>query len=340
MHDSLNDIQHYLGAFAEETLENGIGILLPYIDDIYLPLNAFTLGLGVTGIAHGTEILIKSAIANAHPLLLFDYKGVSRKPPKDDRLELVHLFDRQSIAFDQLPYALWAATEFKIADTDVFDSFRELRNKIEHFCVPNERPHDLLKDAVSFLFFVVNPILKRFFSSDVWTLVRPYGVSALHRYASLKGINVDEPDWLSRFDLERESKSIAEIRQLSESHRIATKKASRRCSHYVVNGLSLVVPAEHQATANRRSIRIEGNTANIHSYSVPLSPTGDGNATHYSCHTPATEEIAIRCVRLVASLGGDYEITKILEGEACHEVSSWQSHIERLNLKRIEVSRY
>ena len=45
VHDSLTDIQHYLGAFAEETLEHGIVILLPYIEDVYLPLNAFTLGL-------------------------------------------------------------------------------------------------------------------------------------------------------------------------------------------------------------------------------------------------------------------------------------------------------
>lgn len=263
---------------------------------------------------------------------------MSKRPPKDDRLELEHLFDRQSIAFDQLPYALWAATEYKIANIEIFDSFRELRNKIEHFCVPNEKPHELLQDAVKFLFFVVNPILKKFFSSDVWTLVRPCGVSALMNYAKLRNVAVDDPDWLSSFDIESESKAIARIRQIAKSHRIASQNASRRCSHYVINGLSLVIPAGHQDTANRRSIRIEGNTANIRTYGVPLSPTGTGAPTHYSCHTPATEEIAIRCVRLVASLGGSYEITRVLEGEACHDVSSWQAHIDQLGLKRIDVS--
>ncbi|HIF5875090.1 TPA: hypothetical protein ACX3FO_004437 [Vibrio parahaemolyticus] len=114
---------------------------------------------GVLQAAHAAELIIKAAIAEQHPLLIFSSLPKSRKGD-DSFLSLSDLFESgKTIQYSELPEKLWAATGYKIEDIGLFNSFGKLRNCIQHFATPDI---DLRTETSRFIYLVIDPILEHF----------------------------------------------------------------------------------------------------------------------------------------------------------------------------------
>ncbi|EGR0400116.1 hypothetical protein [Vibrio parahaemolyticus] len=114
---------------------------------------------GVLQAAHAAELIIKAAIAEQHPLLIFSSLPKSRKGD-DSFLSLSDLFESgKTIQYSELPEKLWAATGYKIEDISLFNSFGKLRNCIQHFATPDI---DLRTETSRFIYLVIDPILEHF----------------------------------------------------------------------------------------------------------------------------------------------------------------------------------
>lgn len=116
---------------------------------------------GVLQAAHAAELIIKAAIAEQHPLLIFSSLPKSKKDD-DGFLSLNDLFESgKTIQYSELPEKLWAATGFKIEDIGLFNSFGKLRNCIQHFATPDI---DLRTETSRFIYLVIDPILEHFWN--------------------------------------------------------------------------------------------------------------------------------------------------------------------------------
>ena len=114
---------------------------------------------GVLQAAHAAELIIKAAIAEQHPLLIFSSLPKSKKGD-DSFLSLSDLFESgKTIQYSELPEKLWAATGYKIEDIGLFNSFGKLRNCIKHFATPDI---DLRTETSRFIYLVIDPILEHF----------------------------------------------------------------------------------------------------------------------------------------------------------------------------------
>ncbi|EJA7356598.1 hypothetical protein ACVD1N_25405 [Vibrio parahaemolyticus] len=114
---------------------------------------------GVLQAAHAAELIIKAAIAEQHPLLIFSSLPKSKKGD-DSFLSLNDLFESgKTIQYSELPEKLWAATGYKIEDIGLFNSFGKLRNCIQHFATPDI---DLRTETSRFIYLVIDPILEHF----------------------------------------------------------------------------------------------------------------------------------------------------------------------------------
>ncbi len=155
MHPDLKDI-------SEHMREIGLGVLSQ------AQVNACFVGYknrldeGVFAIiqaAHAAEILIKAAIAEQHPLLIFSQLPKSINV-NGDLLDFESLFESgRTLEYNELPERLWATTGYKIQDITIFNSFGKLRNGIQHFAVPDE---ELRIIATDFIYKVIDPILEHF----------------------------------------------------------------------------------------------------------------------------------------------------------------------------------
>jgi len=109
--------------------------------------------------AHAAEILIKAAIAEQHPLLIFSQLPKSINA-NGDLLDFESLFESgRTLEYNELPERLWATTGYKIQELSTFNSFGKLRNGIQHFAVPDE---ELSIIATEFIYKVIDPILEHF----------------------------------------------------------------------------------------------------------------------------------------------------------------------------------
>ena len=114
---------------------------------------------GVLQAAHAAELIIKAAIAEQHPLLIFSSLPKSKKGD-DSFLSLSDLFESgKTLQYSELPEKLWAATGYKIEDIGLFNSFGKLRNCIQHFATPDI---DLRTETSRFIYLVIDPILEHF----------------------------------------------------------------------------------------------------------------------------------------------------------------------------------
>ena len=90
----------------------------------------------VINIAHSFEILIKSKIVEEHPLLIFD-KLSNNEKIKSKELDFDDLLENgRTIEYSKLPYRLWATTNYKIKEIELYNSFGKIRNQIIHFHIP------------------------------------------------------------------------------------------------------------------------------------------------------------------------------------------------------------
>ncbi len=73
--------------------------------------------------AHAAELLIKAAIAEQHPLLIFSQLPKSTSV-NVDLLDIESLFEAgRTIQYNELPEQLWATTGYKIQELKVYTSF-------------------------------------------------------------------------------------------------------------------------------------------------------------------------------------------------------------------------
>lgn len=112
---------------------------------------------GVIQAAHAAELLMKAAIAQQHPLLIFDkLPGEGEAKLLDYELLAKH---GRSIDYQDLPQRLWATTGYKLNSAKCYKDFGKLRNEIQHFATP-----DVQFDALGgeFIYSVIDPLLDHF----------------------------------------------------------------------------------------------------------------------------------------------------------------------------------
>lgn len=337
MHESVRQVGDYISAFAEEALADSLRRLLActtppeHLGDA--PPNQFSLALAATGAAHGAELLIKSAIAKEHPLLLFESKLFERQVPKDEQLELTHLIERETIAFQRLPYALWAATGFRLPSPDLFEEFRRLRNKIEHFCVPpNERVIDL---TLKFLFSVIDPVLRRFWGSDLLGLMRPFGVTELLGRIDRFVPDYQRPEWLNNFNEREEQQELKGFYAITEKQSQLAAAHGKTYTQWCVL-MSLIVPAARKDMANREAIRLFGEPADSLTFGVPLGQTSSGPVTHYGSHTAANRDMGDLHIRMMRRHGGFWSYSCVNSGTPAEEKKEhFDDFCARLGLTKV-----
>lgn len=117
--------------------------------------------LSVLQAAHAAEILVKARIAQEHPLLIFE-KIPRSAQAEDEFLSLSDLVKcAKTLQYSELPERLWASTGIRLNNIDIYKSFGELRNTIQHFTAPDEWKID----TVDFIYKVIDP-----FINECWGL--------------------------------------------------------------------------------------------------------------------------------------------------------------------------
>ena len=157
MNPELKDVSHHI-------FELGVGILSQaqrnnfYTDygyEVRLSEDVFA----VMQAAQAAELIIKAAIAENHPLLIFSNLPKSHTV-KGEYLSLDDLFENaKTIQYSELPERLWSTTGYKIEELGIYNSFGKLRNCIQHFGVPQEA---LSTKTANFIYKVIDPILEHF----------------------------------------------------------------------------------------------------------------------------------------------------------------------------------
>ncbi len=163
-----------LKGIPEHMKELGLGILAQAQKNACFGSHENTLDEGIFGVlqaAHSCEIIIKSIIAEQHPLLIFSNLPHSQN---HDLLDIQSLFEKgQTIAYNKLPEVLWAATGYKVKNSDKYVSFGRLRNNIQHFSYP--RNVDFGQETIEFIYQVIDPIINNFWKlhavkyCDIWS---------------------------------------------------------------------------------------------------------------------------------------------------------------------------
>jgi hypothetical protein len=119
--------------------------------------------------AHATEILIKAAIAQEHPLLIFE--KIPSIVKKDDLLD--ELFEKgKTVKYTELPNLLYLTTNYKIIDQNYFIIFGKLRNRIIHSGIKTNIDYSI--ETIKFSVEVVNPIIKHFWDASLFEGVATY----------------------------------------------------------------------------------------------------------------------------------------------------------------------
>jgi uncharacterized protein YfkK (UPF0435 family) len=337
MRDEVKEIGIYMAAFAEELLYRALTQIYKFIkpSNAFDPTypNIFSLGIAALSVAHGTEILLKSVLANEHPLLLLDSKAYQRTPPIEDQIDLDHLFNSQTIKLSDLPYAIWAATGYKINDSKSFNEFIKLRNKIQHLGIPHQE--EILNKTLSFLFTIVDPILNLFWNNDLLNLIRPYGVEDFVTQLEKRNVSYTLPKWYDNFDNTDEQNELEKLYKMAERQSEIAEQLNHSVTEWFVQ-MSLIIPVDKIEFARREVIRITGHPAEKETFSVQLSPNGRGSATHLGAHTAANLDIAVRHVKLLKRCYGDYAFTVIQSGTPEEKrLTTFDAHCERLGLERI-----
>jgi len=157
MNPELDDISQHI-------LDLGVGVLAQAQRNAFYTGYDVRLDEGVFAVmqaAQAAELIIKAAIAEQHPLLIFSDLPRSNRAMSES-LSLKDLFENsRTIQYFELPEKLWAVTGFKIEDTTTFQNFGRLRNCIQHFTTPDK---DLRAETSKFIYKIIDPILAHFWN--------------------------------------------------------------------------------------------------------------------------------------------------------------------------------
>ncbi len=120
--------------------------------------------LSILQVAHAMEILIKTRIAEAHPLLIFD-----KLPPQKnngEELSISMLSEKgHTIEWNSLLDKLWAVYDIKSIDINAFKEFGTIRNSIQHFGIPPANSAVSHLTSLQFIYNVIDP-----FINECWEL--------------------------------------------------------------------------------------------------------------------------------------------------------------------------
>jgi hypothetical protein len=158
MGDQVNKISDYMIDFGLSLIGHAIQ------HAIYLPQgNPYSHAFGVLHAAQAGEIIIKSCIAKIDPLLIF------KKIPKlnsNEVLNVGHLLKSgKTLLYSELPDTLFQRTGYNIGEINLYRSFGELRNTIQHFAVPDI---DLDKQTLQYACQVIDPMTQHFWGVGVF----------------------------------------------------------------------------------------------------------------------------------------------------------------------------
>ncbi|HHQ4539791.1 hypothetical protein ACEUCG_10805 [Aeromonas veronii] len=188
---------------SEHILAMGIGVLSQAQKNVFYTSYGYDSRLdeGVYGVlqaAHAAELIIKAAIAEQHPLLIFSNLPKSTKE-EDGFLSLNDLFESgKTIQYVDLPERLWAATGYKIEAIDLFNKFGKLRNCIQHFATPDR---DLRTETTYFIYNVIDPILEYFWSKYAIEYVDLDGYEDdIFEIINERGLKVRCPEHMQKYD--------------------------------------------------------------------------------------------------------------------------------------------
>ncbi|MEH8163079.1 hypothetical protein [Aeromonas allosaccharophila] len=191
---------------SEHILTMGVGVLSQAQRNAFYTSYGYDSRLdeGVYGVlqaAHAAELIIKAAIAEQHPLLIFSNLPKSTKE-EDGFLSLNDLFESgKTIQYVDLPERLWAATGYKIEAIDLFNKFGKLRNCIQHFATPDR---DLRTETTDFIYKVVDPILGHFWNKYAIEYVDLDGYEDdIFEMIYARGLKVRYPDHMKEYALSR-----------------------------------------------------------------------------------------------------------------------------------------
>ncbi|HDX8451536.1 hypothetical protein [Aeromonas hydrophila] len=195
-----------LKSISEHILAMGVGVLSQAQRNAFYTSYGYDSRLdeGVYGVlqaAHAAELIIKAAIAEQHPLLIFSNLPKSTKE-EDGFLSLNDLFESgKTIQYVDLPERLWAATGYKIEAIDLFNKFGKLRNCIQHFATPDR---DLRTETTDFIYKVVDPILGHFWNKYAIEYVDLDGYEDdIFEMIYERGLKVRYPDHMKEYALSR-----------------------------------------------------------------------------------------------------------------------------------------
>lgn len=152
-------------------------------------LSPYNHAMAIVHIGHGTELIIKARIAQEHPLLIFSTIPKS-SASLDSRLGIIDLLEKgQTITFSELPERLWAATGYKIPNTEFYNKFGKLRNQIIHLAVPNDQ--ELSDIALQFGFGVIERLVNDWWDTTLLEFAREYDSEYLdYIFESLERLNL------------------------------------------------------------------------------------------------------------------------------------------------------
>ncbi|MFM5005064.1 hypothetical protein ACEUCH_12715 [Aeromonas hydrophila] len=195
-----------LKSISEHILAMGVGVLSQAQRNAFYTSYGYDSRLdeGVYGVlqaAHAAELIIKAAIAEQHPLLIFSNLPKSTKE-EDGFLSLNDLFESgKTIQYVDLPERLWAATGYKIEAIDLFNKFGKLRNCIQHFATPDR---DLRTETTDFIYKVVDPILGHFWNKYAIEYVDLDGYEDdIFEMIYERGLKIRYPDHMKEYALSR-----------------------------------------------------------------------------------------------------------------------------------------
>ena len=124
MHPDLKNVSEHIHGL-------GLGILSQAQRNAFYSDHGYEVALdeGVFAVlqaAQAAELLIKAAIAEQHPLLIFSSLPKS-KSANGAVLNIEHLLESaKTLQYSDLPEVLWAATGYKIQDLATYNSFGKI----------------------------------------------------------------------------------------------------------------------------------------------------------------------------------------------------------------------
>ncbi|MFM7405564.1 MAG: hypothetical protein ACKO3K_02555 [Cuspidothrix sp.] len=156
MDDTLSNVAENMLSLGRATLAHAIDMLVFCNSAARYNKSEQRDSIAVLTAAHAAEILVKSKIAQEHPLLIFKEIPKRAKASKDSLTLSQLMEDGRTLMFSELPDRLWAVSGYDFPNQETYQSFGKLRNTIQHFGRPDR---DLTDETIKFIFTVIQPFL-------------------------------------------------------------------------------------------------------------------------------------------------------------------------------------